>query len=234
MVHASVAQRMSWASKRETTRVEDLAYCLMGLFGIYMPMIYGEGQRAFIRLQEEIMRVSNDHSLFAWRSTEDHGGILANSPAAFAHSGNIIQINPSNAKTSSPLTISSRGVHLSLHLMKDGKQGLGLAILRCTEIGKESMRLAIHLRDVLLTMEDFAREQSSTLELIHLEDLNLSRYPLTSFYVRQWRPTLNRNWGDMEKCVIKLEGIKGQEVASRTIYLHSNCESHDGLMATLW
>ncbi|KAE9375872.1 HET-domain-containing protein, partial [Stipitochalara longipes BDJ] len=48
--HASVAQRMSWASKRETTRIEDLAYCLMGLFGIYMPMLYGEGERAFIRL----------------------------------------------------------------------------------------------------------------------------------------------------------------------------------------
>jgi hypothetical protein len=38
----SVAQRMSWASKRETTRVEDLAYCLMGLFDVFMPMLYGE------------------------------------------------------------------------------------------------------------------------------------------------------------------------------------------------
>ncbi|KAH8665740.1 heterokaryon incompatibility protein-domain-containing protein [Tricladium varicosporioides] len=55
--HASIAQRMSWASKRETTRIEDLAYCLMGLFGIYMPMLYGEGERAFIRLQEEILRL---------------------------------------------------------------------------------------------------------------------------------------------------------------------------------
>jgi hypothetical protein len=47
---ASIAQRMSWASKRETTRVEDLAYCLMGIFGVNMPMLYGEGERAFIRL----------------------------------------------------------------------------------------------------------------------------------------------------------------------------------------
>ena len=45
--HASIAQRMSWASKRETTRIEDLAYYLMGLFGIYMPMLYGEGERAY-------------------------------------------------------------------------------------------------------------------------------------------------------------------------------------------
>src|SRR5579871_6642511 len=71
---ASVAQRMSWASKRETTRVEDLAYCLMGIFGVNMPMLYGEGERAFIRLQEEIMKVSDDHSLFAWKSDENHSG----------------------------------------------------------------------------------------------------------------------------------------------------------------
>ena len=47
---ASVAQRMSWASERKITRVEDLAYCLMGIFGINMPMLYGEGEKAFIRL----------------------------------------------------------------------------------------------------------------------------------------------------------------------------------------
>ncbi|KAF2185267.1 HET-domain-containing protein [Zopfia rhizophila CBS 207.26] len=79
---ASVAQRMSWASKRETKRVEDLAYCLMGIFGVHMPMLYGERERAFIRLQEEIMRVSDDHSIFAWKWKETHGGLLASSPAA--------------------------------------------------------------------------------------------------------------------------------------------------------
>src|SRR6185295_2773072 len=74
---ASVAQKMSWAAQRETTKVEDGAYCLMGIFGVNMPLLYGEGERAFIRLQEEIMRVSDDHSLFAWRSTDDRGGLLA-------------------------------------------------------------------------------------------------------------------------------------------------------------
>ncbi|KAH9203297.1 heterokaryon incompatibility protein-domain-containing protein, partial [Leptodontidium sp. 2 PMI_412] len=197
--HASVAQRMSWASERKTTRIEDLAYCLMGLFGIYMPMLYGEGERAFIRLQEEIMRVSDDHSLFAWRSIEDHGGILANSPAAFADSGNIIPVSPAYT-TSSPSTLSSRGIHLLLRFIGSGQRGKGLAILHCTEIGKERMRLALHLRDVFLTNEDFVREQSTTLSLIDLEDINLSEHPLTSLYVRQWHPTRNRNWEDMEKC----------------------------------
>ncbi len=90
--HAA-ATRMSWASKRHTTRVEDMAYCLLGLFGINMPMIYGEGENAFLRLQQEIIQRSNDITILAW----DHGvcpmdriepetsGIpaLASSPAFF-------------------------------------------------------------------------------------------------------------------------------------------------------
>jgi hypothetical protein len=48
---ASVAKRLSWAAGRKTTRPEDIAYCLMGLFSVNMPMLYGEGDRAFIRLQ---------------------------------------------------------------------------------------------------------------------------------------------------------------------------------------
>ena len=47
---ASIAQKISWASKREITRIEDIAYCLMGIFSINMPMLYGEGERVFIRL----------------------------------------------------------------------------------------------------------------------------------------------------------------------------------------
>ncbi|KAH7409589.1 heterokaryon incompatibility protein-domain-containing protein [Cadophora sp. MPI-SDFR-AT-0126] len=49
-----VAQKMAWASKRNTTREEDQAYCLLGIFGVHMPLIYGEGKRAFRRLEKEI------------------------------------------------------------------------------------------------------------------------------------------------------------------------------------
>ncbi|KAF2499418.1 hypothetical protein BU16DRAFT_454367, partial [Lophium mytilinum] len=62
----SVAKRMSWASARETAREEDMAYCLLGLFDVNMPMLYGEGKKAFVRLQEEILKTSDDHSIFAW------------------------------------------------------------------------------------------------------------------------------------------------------------------------
>ena len=62
----SIAQRMSWAAKRQTTRAEDRAYSLMGLFDIFMPIIYGEGGAAFRRLQLEIIQRSSDQTIFAW------------------------------------------------------------------------------------------------------------------------------------------------------------------------
>ena len=65
--HASVSHRMTWAANRETTVPEDLAYCLLGLFDVNMPLLYGEGrERAFIRLQEEILKQSEDQTLLAW------------------------------------------------------------------------------------------------------------------------------------------------------------------------
>ncbi|KAI0744723.1 hypothetical protein C8Q76DRAFT_663309, partial [Earliella scabrosa] len=67
----SVAQRMSWAAGRETTRVEDEAYCLMGIFGVNIPILYGEGRTAFRRLQEEIMRCTSDTTVFAWGGSCD-------------------------------------------------------------------------------------------------------------------------------------------------------------------
>lgn len=62
-----VAQRMYWASRRATTRAEDLSYCLMGLFDVNMPLLYGEGTKAFDRLQEQILRTTNDDTLFLWQ-----------------------------------------------------------------------------------------------------------------------------------------------------------------------
>ena len=89
----NIAERMSWASKRETTRSEDMAYSLIGIFNINMPMLYGEGgKNAFIRLQQEILKISEDWTLLAWQArTEDprsFRGALAESPKEFQQLGN--------------------------------------------------------------------------------------------------------------------------------------------------
>ncbi|KAH8646827.1 ankyrin repeat-containing domain protein [Xylariales sp. PMI_506] len=98
---ASVAQRMSWAASRVTTRREDRAYSLLGLFDVTMPMIYGEGDQAFMRLQEEILRRIRDDSILAWGlslaaptksppTARVSDGIFASSPMDFAHCGKVV------------------------------------------------------------------------------------------------------------------------------------------------
>lgn len=100
---------MSWASKRQTTRPEDEGYCLMGLFRVHMPLLYGEGRNAFLRLQYEIVRQSNDESLFAWHMNDPQSGIFATSPVAFARSGDI---SPTLAPglDRAPYTITNKGL----------------------------------------------------------------------------------------------------------------------------
>lgn len=96
----SVAARMSWASERNTTRVEDMAYCLLGIFDVHMPLLYGEGAKAFSRLQEQIVMDSNDDSIFAWETINKDTemrvwgmpqslNLLARSPSQFARCADI-------------------------------------------------------------------------------------------------------------------------------------------------
>ncbi|KAI6138879.1 heterokaryon incompatibility protein-domain-containing protein [Pisolithus tinctorius] len=91
-----VAHIMSWAAGRKTTRVEDRAYSLLGLFGVNMPMLYGEGSKAFQRLQLEIIRVSGDHSIFAWNPKGQfgaHQGVLADDPSYFRGCHDITRVD---------------------------------------------------------------------------------------------------------------------------------------------
>lgn len=68
---ASIAEKMSWAAARVTTREEDIAYCLLGIFDINIPLLYGEGMNAFNRLQKEIIQRRFDPTILAWNSVRD-------------------------------------------------------------------------------------------------------------------------------------------------------------------
>ena len=86
----SVASKMSWAARRKTTRLEDSAYCLLGIFDVNMPLLYGEGGKAFRRLQEEIIKRHNDLTIFAWEVPRSPStgalGLFAETPEAVTHS----------------------------------------------------------------------------------------------------------------------------------------------------
>ncbi|KAH6900096.1 hypothetical protein B0T10DRAFT_469618 [Thelonectria olida] len=136
---SSIAQRMSWAAGRQTTRVEDMAYCLMGLFNINMPLLYGEGPKAFWRLQAEIIKESYDHSIFSWHmddvDTETAASglasypILAPSPQCFRSQSRIIQAWDHTERSHYALTNS--GLRITLPVLKTVTPGLMLAVLNC-------------------------------------------------------------------------------------------------------
>jgi hypothetical protein len=56
-----IEDRLSWAEDRQTTREEDKAYSLFGIFDIQIPLLYGEGgKKALKRLREEINKPLKD------------------------------------------------------------------------------------------------------------------------------------------------------------------------------
>ena len=117
----SIAQRMSWAAQRQTKRVEDEAYCLLGIFGVTMPMLYGEGKMAFVRLQDEIMRRSDDQSIFAWRMAEESmagtsTGLLAPSASCFAGAGDITAVDKSTHNE--PFFLTNKGIQITLPVIR--------------------------------------------------------------------------------------------------------------------
>ncbi|KAJ4147862.1 hypothetical protein LMH87_002364 [Akanthomyces muscarius] len=84
----ALAVRISWSVGRVAAREEDTAYALVAITEATLPVRYGEGaERAFIRLQEELLRDTRDGSLLAWRSARDGEvrGLLARSPSEFGH-----------------------------------------------------------------------------------------------------------------------------------------------------
>jgi hypothetical protein len=149
---ASIAQRMSWASRRQTTRVEDMAYCLLGLFGISMPLLYGEGEKAFLRLQLEILKNSDDESIFAWNDVKSGKitGMLAQHPSFFERSEDIQQCIVDT--TRSPYEMTNKGLRMELSVapIPESADQKVIAPLNCAKSGKP---LAI----VLTCQEDSSR-----------------------------------------------------------------------------
>ncbi|KAK0630330.1 heterokaryon incompatibility protein-domain-containing protein [Bombardia bombarda] len=122
--NASVSTRMSWAAKRQTTREEDMAYCLLGLFDINMPLLYGEGVKAFIRLQEEIIKYSTDHTIFCWssppslRNTPLWDGCLAPMPSAFINGATFITLDSSLSDEVPPdYQMTNSGLRINIPLL---------------------------------------------------------------------------------------------------------------------
>ncbi|KAI0413979.1 hypothetical protein F5X98DRAFT_390347 [Xylaria grammica] len=163
---------MSWAVDRETTREEDIAYSLFGIFDVNIPLLYGEGHRAFLRLQEEILRQSDDHTLFAWRATFHDSvqhpvrGLLASSPNEFRNfigrprqsilgdnevglGDNLIRVWNSKTPTN-PITTDNKGIRVT-NRRKDiqpytGNRDFLILVLNCNFSGNPARTAGIYPR----------------------------------------------------------------------------------------
>jgi len=175
-----LARRMSWASNRVTTRLEDTAYCLLGIFGVNMPLLYGEGEKAFIRLQEEIIKESNDLSLLAWTlpsdtesklrvlslsvdetfqtTQQEYYGILAASPAYFRNASDIVSGN--DGLFDETYVMTNKGLQITADLAP--LDNASVMPLHCAK-STTGHRVAIHLRQY--GARQYARCRSDALVL---------------------------------------------------------------------
>jgi hypothetical protein len=152
----SVSTRMSWAALRETTRVEDIAYSLMGLFGVNMPLLYGEGHKAFARLQEEIARLENDQTILAHKSWD----LFALKPDDFLP-------NLTSKRHAAPvpaMEVTSNGIKLDLLLSKAIPRSSAnlidsawIGILHCNFADDYLARLGLWLEAVDVNQGTFRR-----------------------------------------------------------------------------
>lgn len=77
-------EKLRWASARSTTRGEDQAYCLFGIFDLTLQPQYGEGEKAFGRLLAELIRITQDTGLLDWNGKRsERCSILPASPSGF-------------------------------------------------------------------------------------------------------------------------------------------------------
>ncbi|GAP87911.1 putative het domain-containing protein [Rosellinia necatrix] len=160
----SVGKRMSWAAGRKTTREEDTAYGLLGLFGVNMPLIYGEGSKAFRRLQEQILNKTADGTLFAWRASplsaieNPARGLLAVSPDEFWNfssksdgtvKDNLIPVWDTKF-IRTPITQSNRGIRITSRVqdlrVAWAPGDLLVLILHCGPSGDTERAAGIYLR----------------------------------------------------------------------------------------
>ena len=110
---------MGWAARRKTSREEDVVYCLLGIFSIDMPLLYGESPEAFIRLQSEILTRNGDESILAWNTfLRVSEGIFAEKPLDFANASNVREVAATYGRPQSLLT--GHGVEMRIQVPDNG------------------------------------------------------------------------------------------------------------------
>ncbi|KAI1128144.1 heterokaryon incompatibility protein-domain-containing protein [Nemania abortiva] len=179
----SIETKMSWAATRESSIPEDTAYCLLGLFDVNMPLIYGEGAgKAFQRLQLNIIQSTSDLSVFAWHekppgsddsSRPQFYSLLARSPSQFSYNKRISRLIPPRHHNMTNKGMKMKNV---LHQVNQGENN-GKYFL-CLQVEDEGNRgIGILLRKIGYNI--FQRAAKSLVEISNLRHLRTTH---TSFF----------------------------------------------------
>lgn len=190
----SVAQKMSWAARRQSTRIEDLAYSLLGIFGINMPLLYGEEERAFLRLQAEIISSYPDPTILAWmlrpkasekglaHLEESYSGVMASSPMLFQ---DCAEVKSLSNQLLFDFSMSNRGIQLRAQFgLSPPRQSQGFCLILpvCEIRGKA---FGIRLRN--LGRACLVRQNAY--ELVHISPRAMAhRLVLEPFLLKQLPP----------------------------------------------
>ncbi|RPD68371.1 hypothetical protein L226DRAFT_540722 [Lentinus tigrinus ALCF2SS1-7] len=197
----SAAKRLSWASQRETRRIEDEAYSLMGIFGVNIPVMYGEGRRAFRRLQEEIMKQSPDHTLFVWR---------------LGHSVSVVDLRAHAPWTNYPRkAIHAETDPTSQVLFADSPQ----AFHGSGEVQSMSIRQLGVAAEVSLAALNLTQPKPSALESVLSPPHEVPEFTVTSYGVRARLPII-RIADDDTSIAVAVLACQGPEASVIGLLLH--------------
>jgi hypothetical protein len=223
------AEKMSWVSHRKTTRTEDMAYCLLGIFNINMPLLYGEGAGAFRRLQEQILANHGDLSVLAWKPLDHEKittpGVLARSAAEFEW------IRESNLRflehcVPKECGLGSRGIHFTSRLCKYQQTGSGEQISPPYFLSVMDLGFWAERPDI--STDRASRPSSPCLELVSVAN-NAATYSRMNTYsfgvvLRKYGPKLYcRDVAGPAKGLVELDPFPHQpKCPMETVFLYAD------------
>ncbi|KAI1335082.1 hypothetical protein F5Y15DRAFT_260743 [Xylariaceae sp. FL0016] len=196
----TIAQKMNWAARRETKRPEDRAYSLLGIFGVNMPLIYGiGGKRAFKRLQDEIIKVSTDLTIFMWELQDKSThfcSMFADSPDEFAPGRDVksMDIDGNYAMTNKGLLMDSATLRVGNENMQDSSENLML-LVGTIKGGDINKYIGVYLHKIGRAI--YARDGTRGINVIPERGTSYRPVPYHQFYVtvssQETQRTLSRS-----------------------------------------
>lgn len=202
---ACIAVKTSWIAYRTTTKVEDTAYALLGLFEVRMQTDYGEGSAALRRLQETLIerQEDQDESIFAWTdptkqllirkpASEKNNeklnfyGLLAPWPSCFANMSSIVAKSEENRMSHVPYNIHNKGVIFHLPaFFPDHENGLHQNNFRAKKRTKYDLSLNCQIAEKKdkgnVTIHLVRDNQNSKWRRVVEEDLMIAKCERTSY-----------------------------------------------------